>query len=183
MCGFCASTTKAFLCFLRNDIYHVLYHVCLLASSMPFATSRLSYPIALHPEHASVCMDAGNPNCPRARRNPEISFGEELWGPGGMYCGLIKRLAYSPLAFGPIRTPQLLWIFFWRANLAERRFLYQEVRYHVGGKFVPHHFSTTTIWTNPPAPLHSHIMPSIPDPLPTGASTPFPDPNRAEAWY
>ena len=42
------------------------------ASCAPWVTFQFWYPIALYPKHASVCIDAGDPICPRARRRPNI---------------------------------------------------------------------------------------------------------------
>ena len=55
----------------------------LLASSKPYGAPQLWYPTALYPQHASVCVEAGHPIFPRARRNPEIPLGEDIRRAGG----------------------------------------------------------------------------------------------------
>ena len=59
----------------------------------------------LYSKCASMCMDAGNSICPRARRKSEIPLGEDLQTAGGVNRGLIYLLACSPHALGPIRAP------------------------------------------------------------------------------
>ena len=69
------------------------------------ATSQLRYPMAQQPRNASVCIDAGNPHWPRARRHPQTAVGEDLRRAGGICCGFCRWLANSPRAFAPSRTP------------------------------------------------------------------------------
>ena len=67
--------------------------------------------MALKPAHASASMEAGIPDCPRSRKNPDTPRGEDLRRAGGVNCGLRRLLVYSPLAFGPIQTPHWSWKF------------------------------------------------------------------------
>ena len=126
-------------------------------------------------------MDAGNPSCPRGRRNPNTSRGEDFRRARGMYCGLCRRSVYSPLALAPRRT-------FHRTSTFSRTLIRRSGNLYAGGAGsqrgtpLPNFCSASRVQTNTQLARQLHKMQeagSSPSPVHTASS----DPIRARRWY
>ena len=153
-----------------------------MVSHIGIATSQHSYPIAPQPRHASVFMDAGSPNFPRALRHPNTSPGEDLLRTGRMNRGVRRRLPYSPRALGPDGRPIDY------SHFGAREFGGYAIRkpgspnsQGVAQLVQPHPSSETH--AAPPSVLHPHIGRWRQGPLPNCVHWPRSDPGYGAVSY